>query len=661
MKRNTVLTILFLFIIATVIGTTGCRLLFPWAYPSADKTLENNRENLESIHATGDPANAEAVAFSQAFMQTFAMESNQGIVSWVGGTTLPGGRSRVSAMATVPVDVNSIDFSAGSGTITDYPEPGHDTTYTISAAAGVGSTAYFISSVTTYPDASTMQTYTEEYYIKDQSEGSTTADGVWDEHDPIVDANGVADPLSRIKQEILFRDGSVRYESLVDVDFSALGDLGFAEFDLLDNLTYPDLFYPAGDEYAAYSSVIIYTHVRNTDHDFSFWAGTEQQDILGVRFYTEHYVDGGDTYRGTLVAFEKVISTFVTQNGSFVDQMLDVFIGSEHTTLAESVFRKEVLFDVAAGTINQSAVDSNSVMRSHVVDISATADFQLQLLNDDTLVLLDWEGAPYHIPDGQADEIIAEADVPADLELLVQTVATNPDGSDIPLITSTGGTSELAELYTSINNGAATVSFPADVTDIPNTLDNEGDLLSFAGEQGTTFPDSPELSPITEGTVEAWVYITATPKWAGIVHKGVLSNFDDEAYSLQFWGTRGNVSFAIVEQDPKYKASLAKSGTRLNHNRWYYVVGTWDAAEVKIYIDGVLDNAEPNDIGEPYDSPGALVIGSQLFSDEETLRNYYGFTGAINGVRVTDSARTAAEIQDHYDTYVGQTANWPTE
>lgn len=658
MKNHTRLVV-FATGMALLLGMSGCRLLFPWAYPSADETLEHNRETLETIHATGQAVTIDddAFAFSEAFMQTFAVERGDGVASWVGTTLLPVARRSAQPAATVPVDTTAISFSETGGTLSDYPEPGQTTTYTISEAPSVGATAYFISSVTTYPAASMMASYTEEYYVDDRSEGSDTADGLWDEHDPIVDETGTVDRLARVTQQVTFRDGSIRYETLVDLDFGATGDIGFAPFELLDDLSYPEFFYPASDDDAIYSSVIVYTHVRNTDHDFSFWEGTESQDILGVRFYTEHFVDGGDTYRGTLIAFEKVISTFVTGNENFATQLEDVFIGSEHTTLAESVFRKEVLFPVVDGTIQQTATDSNSVMRSHVVDVSQAADFQLQLLNDESLVLLDWDQPTSYIPDGQADEIIADAVDPEGLELLVQTVATNPDGTDVPLITSSVGISDLATLYVSINNQAETG--PIDPgNDIPNTIDGDGELLSFDGEQGSVIPDGTITDPISEGTVEAWVYVTEKPNWSGIVHKGEQSDFSDEAYSLQFWGRNGTVSFAIVEQSPRYNYDVTKSKKRLNTNRWYYVVGTWDATTVRIYVDGVEESSTDNTIGEPYDSPGPLVIGSQLYSDDSVLKNYYGFNGKINGVRVTDRALSAEEIADNYTTYSPLTASW---
>ena len=108
MNKKQVLTF-FIATIAILLIFSGCRLLFPWAFPSAADILEDNRTALEEIHAGGDTViEAELVAFSEAFMQTFAVENSDSVASWeAGATTLPGAGRRANAMATVPVDQTS--------------------------------------------------------------------------------------------------------------------------------------------------------------------------------------------------------------------------------------------------------------------------------------------------------------------------------------------------------------------------------------------------------------------------------------------------------------------------------------------------------------------------------------------------------------------------
>lgn len=162
---------------------------------------------------------------------------------------------------------------------------------------------YLITAITTYPPENTdIESYTEAYYVKDVSSGSDTPDGVWSFDDPIVDNTGATNQRFRVTQEMLFDDGSVRYET--------------------------------------------------------------------------------------------------SENGTLVDQLEDLFTGSEHSILAESVFRKEVVFDAPGGALAPEAVAMNSIMRTHVVDITNQIDVQVQILNEDTLRLMEWDGDTFHIPSG---------------------------------------------------------------------------------------------------------------------------------------------------------------------------------------------------------------------------------------------------------------------
>jgi hypothetical protein len=81
--------------------------------------------------------------------------------------------------------------------------------------------------------------------VKDiDGHGDGTGIGVWDHHDPIVDATGLVDQLAREKQEILFRDGSIRSETIVKMIYESDIEDGFAPFLIDGSMEYPALFYP---------------------------------------------------------------------------------------------------------------------------------------------------------------------------------------------------------------------------------------------------------------------------------------------------------------------------------------------------------------------------------------------------------------------------------
>ena len=83
---------------------------------------------------------------------------------------------------------------------------------------------------------------------------------------------------------------------------------------------------------------------------------------------------------------------------------------------------------------------------------------------------------------------------------------------------------------------------------------------------------------------------------------------------------------------------VISSETILKENTWYYIVGTWDGTEHKIYINGLLENfSSPHvEIGN-YDSD--LYIGSY---GGDILR--YAINAVIDDIRIYNRALSDAEV-----------------
>jgi len=84
--------------------------------------------------------------------------------------------------------------------------------------------------------------------------------------------------------------------------------------------------------------------------------------------------------------------------------------------------------------------------------------------------------------------------------------------------------------------------------------------------------------------LEAWIRITYYQAYAGIIHKGELSDYSDEAYSFLIWdgcwgSGRKRLKLFLTNTSGAY---LELSGTtNLNRYQWYHVAATWDASTVK--------------------------------------------------------------------------------
>lgn len=657
---------IYLISLIIIISLSGCS--DPSNIPQGNLPLAD-MQNPASWSTT---APADFQTLKSSFLQTFEMEKVVGIADrGIKPVLYVNETAETVSRATVPVWPSARTFV--DGTISDYPEQGLTTNYTVTVE-DAGLNIYRIVSTTVYPVSNTLvDTYIEEYLVEDMADI-----GVWDFNDPVVDAVYTADPLAREKMELHFDDGTVRYEQIVMLTW---GSDGFAAFDINSSLSYPDFAFPSTDANAEFSSIVVYRQDISESHSYWFWEGTVSGALLGVRFYTEHFVDGGAYYKGTMAVYERAVQTYVSSGGDFTDQLTDIFVGSEHTTLAESVLRKEVLFDVVNGSMVPTAIGGNTVMRTHIVDTAGleNTDFLIQLLNDDAAVFDDWDNAPYHIPSGTtADEI--EAAIPAS-ELTVDLYSENPDGSLMLLLGSVNPAdgSDLATLYRSIIDGFAdNVITPGNdivTEDLPPTPDGEDQTVvmettgvaEFDTTNGYEVPGSataPALNPDTSGTVEAWVYVNKHEDTAGIVHKGIETDFSDEGYSLQFWGKRGNVAFALADQNP-YDFRVVSSGLRLNTGKWYYLAGRWDVSTIylDIYYNDKNGNTKSkhyttsNTIGVPFADSGPLVIGSQ-FVEAFGRAGYYGFDGKINGVVVSTYTKDTTELETFYDNQKSKTNTW---
>jgi hypothetical protein len=230
----------------------ACQVLPSPPLPLADLETGPGWSNLNS----GD-----YLSYRTSFMQSFDLESDRLVVSAASlGPPPAAGAATMGPMATIPV---ADPRTWGNGSVANYPEPGLTTSYTVSAEAG---SIYRIIATTDYPASDTVvDRYIEEYLVKD-----VAPTGSWTIADPIVDAGGATDPLYRERMEMHFHDGSVRYETIVKLVLPTSGEDGFAPFDVTSSLVYPDFAYPDTDPTAQFSSVVVYTHDRNTNHTYSF-------------------------------------------------------------------------------------------------------------------------------------------------------------------------------------------------------------------------------------------------------------------------------------------------------------------------------------------------------------------------------------------------------
>ncbi len=176
-----------------------------------------------------------------------------------------------------------------------------------------------------------------------------------------------------------------------------------------------------------------------------------------------------------------------------------------------------------------------------------------------------------------------------------------------------------------------------------------GDALHFEKGDYVLVPDSELLTLADAGTIEVVIKADSHQPYAGIVHKGIKKDFSDESYSLQFWGqngTDGTLRFSVFNSAGGN--NYVESETKLSTSVWYYVAASWDASEIKLYVNGNLEDSIPNTIGKVRDSAGALIIGAQLPIDINSSWRNLIFNGAIDRVQISNRALTGREISENY-------------
>ncbi|MFW9991226.1 MAG: LamG domain-containing protein [Candidatus Odinarchaeota archaeon] len=162
-----------------------------------------------------------------------------------------------------------------------------------------------------------------------------------------------------------------------------------------------------------------------------------------------------------------------------------------------------------------------------------------------------------------------------------------------------------------------------------------GKALEFDSYTYVTVANDGSLNPTSEITVMAWVYAY---DWDGnrrILQKG----FDDDQYSLLAEDSYLRFNLTGVSNG-QVQCSLPST------KNWHHIAGTYDGADIKIYVDGNLENYQ-SAFGSMNTVSDDLYIGTKHSGAPES-DFFYGF---IDEVRIYNRSLSSTEIQDHYDQY----------
>ena len=169
-------------------------------------------------------------------------------------------------------------------------------------------------------------------------------------------------------------------------------------------------------------------------------------------------------------------------------------------------------------------------------------------------------------------------------------------------------------------------------------------LFSSASSQYVTVSDSASLTASTM-SVEAWVKFSVAGTRIIYCGKGAGGSFADTEYWLE--RTAGN-KFSVWFSNGTTGSNHLLASSSVSIDTWYHVVGVYDGAAIRGYVNGLQDPATFSLTGSVVNTSIAYSIG-RLGSYDALYHN-----GSVAVNRIYNRALTAAEIQQNFNALRGR-------
>ncbi len=179
--------------------------------------------------------------------------------------------------------------------------------------------------------------------------------------------------------------------------------------------------------------------------------------------------------------------------------------------------------------------------------------------------------------------------------------------------------------------------------------------LSFDGSDDYVDCGNHDSLDITQGiTVALWTRADVTPvNYPKILSKanGGSGSTVNKGYIIQ-WRTGAEaqrITWTIGRGGAWGTAPLLETVSTydLTLGDWHHIVGTYDNAVAKLYIDGAFNNSRDRTDGLASIASEPLMIGAGHWNDQSTPSGFYN--GLIGLVRVYNRPLSALEIQNRFD------------
>jgi hypothetical protein len=143
-------------------------------------------------------------------------------------------------------------------------------------------------------------------------------------------------------------------------------------------------------------------------------------------------------------------------------------------------------------------------------------------------------------------------------------------------------------------------------------------------------------------TVEAWVSPAALMRWGGIA--GIIQDNGDYERGWLLGYVNRKFSFALASEGHQ-RLTYLQGTTDFQDNRWYHVVGTYDGAALRVYVNGKLEATEPHHSGGIIYPPKATFELGGYKDDNEFYRGAIG----LHEISIYEKALDADTIAKRFN------------
>jgi hypothetical protein len=154
---------------------------------------------------------------------------------------------------------------------------------------------------------------------------------------------------------------------------------------------------------------------------------------------------------------------------------------------------------------------------------------------------------------------------------------------------------------------------------------------SDGSNDGLDTPDASNLD-LVNFTLEGWVWWDQHKNFGSLLVKGPGGNGNLFNYCFFFYS--GSIVVGFGNGSSFYNVSIGTPSI----NTWHHIVGTYDSATLKFYLDGVLANSS-GIVQTPYQNSDNLNI----------IQTAYPIDGRVATTRIYNRALTSQEIQQNYN------------